>query len=63
MLILCVMTSMADITPLVTKHGIPGASAGIIDEMKSVKHSRLSQRIEEAITDPAKCQVTGLIFL
>jgi Metallopeptidase family M24 len=39
---------------------VPGASAGIIDAEKSVKHSRLSQRIEEAITDPSKCQVTGL---
>lgn len=33
-------------------------AAGIIDEEKPVKHTRLSQRIEEALTDPAaKCQV------
>lgn len=30
--------------------------------MKSVKHSRLSQRIEEAITDPAKCQVSRIML-
>ena len=30
---------------------------GIIDEERKVKHERLSVKLEEAITDPSKCQV------
>lgn len=36
-------------------------ATGIIDEEKSIKHSRLSQKIEEAITDPSKSQVSRML--
>jgi nucleosome binding factor SPN SPT16 subunit len=31
--------------------------AGIIDEEKKVKHSKFGQKIDEVISDPAKCKV------
>ena len=34
--------------------------AGIIDEEKKVKHSNLSQGIDDAITEPSKCQVSSI---
>ena len=39
------------------------APAGIIDEEKQIKHSRLSQKFEDAIADPSMCQVRFLASL
>jgi len=36
---------------------VPSGNAGIIDEEKKVKHSKLSEEIEQVLADPQKIQV------